>query len=232
MGAYATVADMRDQGAAITVSDPRLAEALDAASRTIDRLTGFFFEKRTARTYTLDGDGTPILELPAPCLTLTSVTMDGQSVALGVVRNYNRIPEDADDYWYPRLEWRSGPLRTKRAFGSGRDRAVFWRGEQNIAVVGDFGFVVASVSPTGGLVAPPEIRRATLMLASLAMADLAGPNALQNRLSRFFSSESMGNYSYSRGSGGGGGSGPTGDADIDAILLRYTRSQMSAPGWA
>lgn len=239
MGLYATVADMRLSGAPVSGSpyyatDDRLTEALDIASRTIDRLTGFFFELRTARTYTLDGDGTPLLELPAPCITLTSVTMDGQGVDLvvGNMVNRNRPPEESDDFWYPRLEWKSGPLRMQRAFGLQRARSFFWKGEQNVVVTGDFGFVVAAPSGSG-YITPPEIKRACMMLAEIMVHDLAGQNSLQNRLSRYLQSEQMGNYKYDFGAGGisSGWSTMTGDPDIDAILIRYQRSQVAAPGW-
>lgn len=228
MGTYATVADMRAQGAELTFDDARVGDALEWASRTIDRLTGLFFEKRTAQTYLLDGDGSPILQLPAPCLTLTSITVDGDVVALANVVNRNRTPDYADDYWYPRLEWKSSAtLRLERAFGPGR-RSGWWYGEQNIEVKGDFGFVVDSVSPTGLKVTPPAIVRACLMLAALGLDDTASSDSEGSRQDRFLQSESIGNYSYSFG-GGGAGSGNaamTGDADIDAILLQYRRAAL------
>jgi len=235
MGTYASVEDMRLQGASVSgFSDAQLEAALEEASRTIDRLTGFFFEARTERTYLLDGDGSPILELPAPCLTLTSVTMDNSTVDLTGIINRTRPIEECDDYWYPRLEWKSGPLRLQRAFGLQRNRSVWWLGEQNIEVKGTFGFVVASVSPTGSLVAPPDIKRACMMLAEILVQPVANTDSQDARLGRFKQSESMGNYSYSFGGGAGGGKGNsymTGDPDIDSILLRYTRSQMSTGGW-
>lgn len=223
MGTYASLAALRAQGAPLTFDDARCTDALEWASRTIDRLTGLFFEKRAAQTYALDGDGTPILELPAPCLTLTSIAVDGYAVDLTHVVNRNRSSSYADDYWYPRLEWKSSLLRLQRAFGPST-RAVWALGEQNVVVAGDFGFVVDSVSPTGLKVPPPAIVRACLMLAEMGLQNLASATGAQDRQGRFLQSESIGNYSYSFGGGGGGNAAMAGDAEIDAILLQYRRA--------
>jgi len=230
MGQYATIADMQAQGASGTSS--RILEALETASRTIDRLTGVFFEKRTAQTYKLDGSGTPILELPAPCLTLTSIVMDGQAVDLTWVVNRNRTPDTmSDDYWYPRLEWKSSPLRMQRAFGP-RYRSFFWPGEENVTVVGDFGFVVDSFSPTGTLVTPTDIKRACILLATTMLRDVASEAGQESRVDRFLQSESIGNYSYAFGSiANAGNPSMSGDPDVDALLLQYRRApQMGTAG--
>lgn len=221
MGWYATVADVQDHGAPSTVSEARIEEALEVASRYIDEVTRLFFEERTAKTYILDGRGTAILELPAPCLTLTSVEADDQVVDLTGIVNRNRPPEDGSgDYWWPRLEWKSSPLRMERAFGP-RFRQIWPMGEQNIEVTGDFGFVVASPSASG-LVTPPLIRRACIMLVARMTNDLASaagqPPGAGNVIS-----ETIGNYSYTLASAIAAGA-LTGDPEIDSLLLRYTRA--------
>jgi len=231
MGTYATPADLREQGLADTISDVQAQRALEAASRTIDRITGFFFELRQAQTYALDGDGTPVLELPAPCITLTSVTVYGQVVDLVALVNRNRPPEVADDFWYPRLEWMGLVTRLERAFGA-RHTAAWAVGAQNIVVVGDFGFVVDSVAPSGSKVPPPEIQQACIKLAQILLQPVEAGDSGASRLERYLQSEKIGNYSYSYGAAGGGGmEGLTADPEIDAILARYTRSQMGTPGW-
>ena len=230
MGTYAAVADLREQGLPDTITDVRATAALEAASRLIDRVTGYYFELRRNQSYTLDGDGTPILELPVACLALSGVKVTDQPVDTALLVNYNRPPDVSDDFWYPRLEWQGGPLRLERAFGP-RYRGVWWIGSRNIEVTGDFGFVVDSPTVSGAKVPPPEITRACVMIAQeLLRPVLAGDNGA-SRLDRYLQSEKLGDYSYSFGPGRGTGMlGLMADPDIDAILARYTRSQMSTPG--
>ena len=81
---YASIADARAEGVTTDLaSDPRLQAALDAASEYVDAITGWWFEPRVytsdAPLY-LDGNGTPHLRLPAPPITLVSLTVDGDGV--------------------------------------------------------------------------------------------------------------------------------------------------------
>lgn len=236
MGTYATVDDLRDQGAPDTMTDARLQEVLELASRYIDRVTGFFFEDRV-RTYRLDGPGTPVLELPSPCHAITLLEVDDRAIPSTEYVNYNREPEgDVDDFWYPRLELKSsGDSRMDRAF-----RGPFYRsrnrwnlGELNVDIAGTFGFTLLSPAGTGARIAPPEIKRATIRLAAALMANAgelptipggAGPGTFQ--------SETLGNYSYSLASAVAeavaSGDAITGDPTIDGWLNLYTRHKVAS----
>ena len=77
MTSYANVADLRAEGVGDdTASDARLGAALEEASRTIDRLTGWFFEPRKD-VVRLSGRDTPTIELPFPPIALTHVRVGG-----------------------------------------------------------------------------------------------------------------------------------------------------------
>lgn len=221
MAVYAAVQEVRDEGVTVAqASDPRVTTLLELASRYIDRVTGLFFEKKTAQTYKLDGPGTVILELPAPALTLTSVKADNIIVTITDLVNYNRRPPEFDDYLWPRLEWRSELLRLERALGPLR-KPVWPRGNQNIEVVGDFGYVEPDNTT------PLLIKRAcVLIVAHLAQpaASVAGREARRRHLLR---SESIAGYGYTLAELATGGN-LTGDPEVDGILTAFTRAPAMA----
>lgn len=73
---YASLSYARDQGITTgQADDTRLQRLLDEASRRIDRVTGWWFEARTL-TLPFDGQDTECLWLPAPIVSLTSVSID------------------------------------------------------------------------------------------------------------------------------------------------------------
>jgi hypothetical protein len=223
MGAYVTVDELRDEGAASTVSDERLAELAEGASRFVDRVTGLFFELRKAQTYRLDGEDSPVLELPAPCITLTSVTISGAAVTDLTTSVVNRNRRETDDFWHPRLEWVTQYTRSERAFGVASRVRRWPRGQQNVVVVGDFGFVEADGST------PRLIRRAVRLLV-IAIATPAGAMSTEQQNASRIVSESFGNYSYTLSDTAlaASQSGVTGQAEVDAILLQFERARKIA----
>jgi hypothetical protein len=210
--AYVTKQEVRDEGVASSVTDGRLDLLIAQAQADLERWTGLWFEKRSGLTLKLDGSDAPILELPAPALAITSVKIDSALVDATAYVNYNRPPEvGADDYWYPRLVFREFFGRLDRAFGQGK-QAHFPRGEQNVEVIGDFGFVEA------GDKTPTLIKRATILLVirRLALAAAAGPDKSLIR------SETLGEYSYTLSNAESGG--PSGVVEIDTIVAQYVRA--------
>lgn len=222
MPRYATVADVRAEGlTAAEADDARVEALLDLVSAYIERVTGVWFDRRVGLTMRLDGSGSPVLELPQPPVTVTEVRVDGAVLAADryVIRNR---PE-TDDRWYPRLELVSGPVtRLERArLGGTAWRPVWPRGEQNIEVVGDWGFVEADGST------PPLIRRAAVLLV-LGLGRPAWSGRAERRGARI-RSETLGQYSYTLDALAGGAN-LTGDPEVDAILLHYRRPAVVVAG--
>lgn len=218
MAAYATVEDVREEGiTASEASDDRVSALIQLASAYIERVTGFWFDRRNAQTFLLDGSGTPILELPQPPIQISAVKVDGVVVDPDRYVVHNR--RETDDQWYPRLEMKSGLItRLERAMfgGGGIDyRAVWGRGQLNVEVTGDFGFVEPDDST------PPLIRRATVLLV-VGLARPVATAATDQRQRGRIRSESFGNYSYTLADIANGAN-LTGDPEIDAILVHYRR---------
>jgi hypothetical protein len=116
-------------------------------------------------------------------------------------------------------------VRLERAFGNA-SRPTWSRGEQNVEVVGDFGFVVDAVAGSG-TVTPPLIKRACILLVARWAADAAA-SAGSDAATGAIQSETIGNYSYTLFDSSGA-PGATGDPEIDGPLAMYARlSHMGA----
>lgn len=227
---YVTVAEMRAEGVTTAMaSDSKITSAVALAQEYFEFQTHLFFNLQTNLTIRLDGNGTPILELPAPAQAITSVTVDGQSVteivdpsslpSTGEFVNYNSREED--DYWFPRLEMYGGlPTRLERAFYYGSSmpytitntRSIWPWGKKNILIVGDFGFVEADGTT------PLLVKQAVMRLAIQKLKPLATVNPLGG----FFQSETLGSYSYSVSADVKLG-GFSNDSVINEIITNYTR---------
>jgi hypothetical protein len=210
---YTTVEDLRAEGVPDSVSDARLVALGTMARSYIDRQTGLWFDLRTfsgSGALILEGRGTPILELPAPAKTITAFRVDGQSVNASEYVVYNRRPEmGADDFWYPRIEFRS-LLRLERAFGP-RLAKTFAADVQNIELEGSFGFVEADdTTPVG-------IQRACALLVVGTMKPLT-----QGSSGAAVKSETLGNYSYTLVDGVFTNV-LTGNPELGMLLGQYTR---------
>ena len=213
MSTYATVADMRDGGVTeAAASDARVAMALDEASRTIDRVTGWFFEPREL-TVRLSGRRTPTIELPFPPIRLTHVRVGG-----GFWMPAYDIPLT------PELVWIVGaPIRPD--FDGGRITLrfgyAFPYGQGNVEVVGVFGYTEEDGTPNGRT--PLAIRRATMLLALRTLPTVADVEArLDNRLRPRLLEERTRDQSY-RAAQAPVWSQLTGDPEVDEILARYRR---------
>ena len=204
---YATVQQLKDEGAPTGAADPRLQLALNRAAQDIDRYTRQWFEKRGPKTLVFDGHGGTILHLPVPAVSVSRVyTVDSNDVETDI---------DARDWT---LYAGSGPPDNRR-----NPKIVFTfnlpTGTQNVRVTGYFGFVEDDES------VPIPINKACLKMALAEVSQLADPDRRdvidRGRIVR----ETTDRHSYQLGGTPGGGddtaTGPTGDPEIDRILADY-----------
>ena len=202
---YATVADLRAEGVTgAQADDARLEALIDAATAEIDRATGWFFEPRAA-TLTLDGRGTPTLEMPAPPLQLDRIAIYGVDISLA--------PEDLVVVGAPVGPGFDAPSLTRR-YGQ------FPRGHGNVEVEGLFGYTEPDGTPEGR--PPTAIRRACILLVLRWLHPLADDGGFDARNRWRIIEERTRDQSYKLDRPGSSG-GPTGDPELDTILLRYRR---------
>jgi hypothetical protein len=203
---YATVADLRAEGVTpLQADNARLGRLILEAGQFIDRVTGWYFEPR-AMTLQLDGRGTPTLEPPVPPIELWRLAIDGHEVSLNPSSVIVVGAPVGPGFDAPRLVLRDG--------------RVFPRGQRNVQAEGWWGYTEPDGVPSGRT--PLEIRRATMLLVLRGLPPLADAEAVDARNRWRVVEERTRDQSYRLGSNGT--PGPfTGDAEIDAVLLRYRR---------
>jgi hypothetical protein len=193
-------------------SDARLAMALDEASRTVDRLTGWFFEPRH-HTVRLSGKNAPTIELPFPPIELTHVRVGG-----GFWMPAYDIPLSRELVWVvgaPVREDFDAPRITLR-FGY-----AFPLGQGNIEVEGLFGYTEHDGTRLGRT--PLAIHRATMILALRSLPSVANVEAREdNRRRPRVVEERTRDQSYRLASQVPVAS-LTGEPEVDEILARYRR---------
>lgn len=184
-----------DDGHALAVAD--LAEAL------IERCTGGFRFTAYDGTLTLDGNGAETLVLPQPIVSLTSVTVDSQTVLSSGYVVLNRRPPAGDDRRWPRLC---------------RVGATWTVGRLNVALTGRFGFtdLVGSAEVT-----PPEIKRAALALIAMELNRVGiEDEAVTRKLRAYLKGFSVEGVSVSLADAAVT-NGHTGVPEIDKVLAAY-----------
>jgi len=228
---YVTVAEMRAEGVTTAMADDaRVTRAVALAQEYFEFQTLLFFNYRANTTFRIDGSGTTVLELPAPALSITSVTVDTMTVIEvtdpgnppfgGSFVNYN--DEEGDDWWFPRLEMFAGPLtRMDRAFygysspWNPTGIVPIWPwGRKNVVVTGDFGFVDTDTHAT-----PLLVKEAILRLAIQKLKPLTKVNPRNG----MFQSETLGSYSYSLGANAQNYWGFSSDPVVNEIIANYSR---------
>lgn len=231
---YATLAEARDAGittdayGSTLAADARVQRLLDEASEYVDRATGWWFEPR-AKTLRLDGDGTQYLWLPAPIVSLTSVTVGDTTVEVpaGVVQ-YGLVADQDKDMRAARLELAGG----QSIYSLARPQPplpVWPLGRKNVEVVGSFGYTKAN-----GTSPPSEIRDAVLRLALREINQVASAASADERRRAGVYREATDGHSYEAAGGmpGSAGSwrfgGLTGDPWIDTVVARYRRPSRAA----
>lgn len=225
---YATVGEMRAEGASAEMSASRILRAVLLAGQYIERVTGHWFEPRAA-VYTLDGDGARILRLPAPIVGIVQVktAWDQDFANADVVdpaeyRIYARhlshgLVSSPDDRFRPRLE-RVGSLDTSGAY---------WpEGHANVQVQGAFGFTDPDALLPAGRT-PESISLACRLLAMRYLPQIAdptrrdGPGGIRTVVGESTRDQSI---TYAEPAWvAAPGSGMTGDQEVDALLLAFKR---------
>jgi len=213
VSSYATLTEMRAEGVRETsASDARVEMALDEASRTIDRVTGWYFEPRKD-ILRLSGQGAPTLELPFPPIQLSHVRVGG-----GYWMPAYDIPLSPEIVWIVGAPIRPDFDRAKITLRFGY---AFPHGQGNVEIEGVFGYT----EPDGTLMGrtPLAIRRATMLLALRSLPGVADVDARQeNRLRPRLVEERTRDQSY-RAAPSAAWTSLTGDPEVDEILARYRR---------
>lgn len=230
---YASLAEARAEGITTgQASDVRLQALLDGASEFIDDRTGWWFDAR-AKTLRLDGPGTEHLHLPAPVVSLTSVTLDGVSLSIvdgdqpADVIVYGALTDPMAERRNPKLVRR--PLERIARLYPGTVPVPWTRGRKNLVVIGSFGMTAES-----GTAPPREIKEACIRLAVRALALLSNSAGQAARWMGDVTKETTDGHAYELGALAAGGVGSwrrngwTGDPDIDTTLMRWSRGPAGA----
>lgn len=204
---YASIADLRAEGVTETAAtDARLLALIDAATRTIDRVAGWFFEPRTL-TLRLDGRNTPSLEPPVPPIRITRLALDGRDLSLA--------SEDLVVVGAPVGTRFTAPRLTRT------HRRVFRHGEGNVIAEGQWGFTEEDGTVEGRT--PLAIRRAAMLLVLRDLAPLTDDASFEARQRARLVEEHTRDQSYRL-------DGPlkspvllVGDPEIDTLLAEYVR---------
>ena len=203
---YCMLQDLRDEGfPSEAVSDARLTRIIALASRTIERITGRFFEPRRQRIE-LDGRGSNDLLLDEPIIAIEKIEL-GSSGPVSGATVYNRhitqglmLPDDRQN---PRI------------------RLGFPCGARNVRVTGLFGYTEPDGSPTG--TTPLLIREACKRLVVREIPMLADAGRREDARQRYrIVQERTREQSYTLDKLAHPGA-LTGDPDIDDILVQFMR---------
>lgn len=204
---YASIQDARDEGVTVAeASDARLLLLLEEASRFIDRVTGWFFEPRSA-TFRMDGRGTPTVEPPVPPIRLDRLAIEEAPISIA--------PSELVVVGAPVGPGFSGPRLTRR---HGR---VFPRGQSNVVAEGRWGFTEEDGTPEGRT--PLAIRRACLLLALRFLAPLSDDASFEARTRWRIVEERTRDQSYKLGALPEAKGKVAVDPDVDALLAPYLR---------
>jgi hypothetical protein len=203
---YCMLQDLRDEGfTREAVSDTRLVRAIALASRTIERITGRYFEPRRQRIE-LDGRGSSELLLDEPIIAIEKIEIGGGGPVSGATA-YNRhitqglmLPDDRQN---PRIH------------------LGFPCGARNVRVTGLFGYTEPDGSPTG--TTPLLIREACKRLVVREIPPLADTGRREDVRQRHrILQERTREQSYTLDRLAHPGA-LTGDPDIDDILVQFMR---------
>ncbi len=199
---YATVRDFRREG--IMERAWRLRTLIDEASAYIDRVTGWFFEPRDL-VLSVEGRGTPSIEPQVPPIWIDELSADGAPVSLDEVHVVGA----------PVGPGFSAPVITRRA-------GTFPKGHGSVVIDGVFGFTEPDGTDNGRT--PLAIRRACMLLTLRWLDPLGSVEAEESRMRTRLIEERTRDQSYKLSPlARGATSEVTGDPEIDAILVRYTR---------
>lgn len=239
--AYVTIAEARAEGVPRGISDSQLKRALERASVYVEEVTGRKFYPHYVAAE-VDGEGGPMLQLDEPVIavetldfTFTTFTPADLPIESGAIRIYNRHirlnlfqPDDRDD---PRIEFlRVDTTRFPNGF---RVRYAdllsnalgFTQSQQNVKVVGLYGYTDPDGSPMGKT--PDLIKLVTMRIAFMRYArplwgQVSGGGQAGPILSEKTMDQSVRFADPTSGSNVRQGAF-TGDPDTDEILANYCR---------
>jgi hypothetical protein len=203
---YASVADLRAEGVAPEMAtDERLARALDEASATIDRLTGWFFEPRQMEIH-MNGRGTGSVEPPVPPIRIDALRVAGYEVSV----------DEYEIEGAPVRPWFVAPVLRFRS----RRRHYGW--EDHIVAIGLWGYTEPDGTAVGRT--PLAIRRATMILALQLVPKLGeGDGGAELRQRWRIVEEVTRDQSYRLAPLDTKVVPLTGDADVDRLLFPYLK---------
>lgn len=231
-GRYCTIQDIRDEGVTVTAyDDARVSSAILLASQLIETFTGRWFEPRSL-DFHVDGTGKRSIHLDQPIIEVSELYLDDTAYDLvDDVAVYNRhISEgllEPDDRENPRLEL-VYPLESSVYYRAAGLR-VFPEGQQNIRIVGTFGYTDPDGTASGKT--PDLIRHVCKLIAIRNLAPKGAPvtgvpSSAFWRVSEMKTRDQTIKFSGASASSLGRASVGlyTGDPEIDQILLRYRRT--------
>jgi hypothetical protein len=224
---YLTAVDeIRAEGVPASVSEARILEKIELAEEYIERRCKWWFEAR-ALTLKLNGTARPYLYMPAPIVSITSVTVAEpysafaiNAISLDELSIFNRVPwlNGVDDRWNPKLVFKPAPQAALLIQGdlTTRRLPVWTEGVQNVTIQGTFGFI-----DQDGL-APLAVRTACRRLVIRELRLLADHEVDDAKRAKLITQETTDSHSYTL-ENAGFSAGALGDPEIDRPLWRYTK---------
>lgn len=245
MSEYCTITNIRDEGITVSMcADARVLTAIKLASAYIEMVTERWFEART-RTFRVRARNSRVCFLPHPIISISSIHIiggrgsgiDRDEVSVDDVLVFNRhLTEgllDPDDRDTPRIEY-EGPLGIEYP---GRENAEFPWASQVVEVTGRFGYTDLGDDDPGetsdGSQVPDSEGDTPLLIAHACkllalrelplMTDTGSRGDLRERYRIIEEKTADQSYKLSPLSSSHQGGNVTGDPEIDAILLKYSR---------
>lgn len=245
---YCSIDDIRETGVPSTGfgarTDEYLGKVIARVTAMIDRYTGRFFEPRDL-TITIDGTGSKTLLLGDPIIAVDSIKVGddfttAEEIDLDDVRIYNRhLSENLrnpDDRENPKIEIFEYDAREERIPILGEDSAFSlfamgrWpEGDQNVQIVGTFGYTDYDESDPEGIT-PLLIQRAAVLMCLRDLRPAYSEGSMREddlnrwRVTKLKTRDQSIDYDKPSAFANSSGAGVfTGDPEIDRILLEYVR---------
>lgn len=217
---YVSLQDIRDEGVSVAqADDSRVLTLLRTWQAFIERTTRQFFVPRNM-TLDFDGNGTTLLPLPVPVISVANLFVNDDFVTAVSTSDYQvyngRGESERDDRKNPRIKLITSDVSVFTGVGAVRRRRnVFEVGEKNQRVVGTFGYV----EPDGCVPFPIQHVLKKLVVKHVAklstVSGAAGGPLIEeetDRHRRKFGDATTGAKLFPLG---------TGDPECDLILAQY-----------
>jgi hypothetical protein len=232
---YATVSDVRAEGAPPSMTDRWIAERLISACDRLDRWTGRTFAAEWKKV-AVDGDRNRYLYLQEPIVALERVVLsDGVTeVEPSAFVVYNRhvagllVPDDRES---PRIEFMANLWETRYSTNQYRYPGIFsdpqWAGRtpQTIAITGIFGYTDPDGTPTGST--PSLAREVVVGMAVRELPKQGSATAAMKRREGFITmmktreqTVQYGDVGMESGAAAPSGAAFTGDPHIDGKIAQ------------